>query len=124
MRDDLRNLYVTTTSPYSDGLTCDVSVFNDGGTSGTGSSNDDIVDWIFVELRDATDNTLVKSSQSALLQRDGDIVGVDGLSNLEFPVETKSYYVAVKHRNHLGMMTASTVALSDTVTAVDFTDAK
>ena len=123
MRDDLRELYLGTTSPYSDGLTCIPSVFNQGGTSGTGLANNDIVDWIFVELRDATDNTLVMASQSGLLQRDGNIVGVDGLSDLVFNVSAKNYHIVVKHRNHLGIMTANTVALSNTVATVDFTDA-
>ena len=119
MRDDLRENYVPLTSPYTDVLTCESTVFQDGGTSTTGVTEDNIVDWIWVELRDATDNTLVKSGQSALLQRDGDIVGVDGLSNLEFPVAAKSYYVAIKHRNHLSIITAATVSLSDVTTVLD-----
>lgn len=123
MRDDLRAGFLPTTSPYSDTLTCVPSVFNAGGTSGTGVATDDIVDWIFVELRDENDNTLVLSSQSGLLQRDGDIVSVDGISDLEFNVAAKNYYVVVKHRNHLGIMTANTVALSSTLLTVDFTDA-
>ncbi|MGH1386941.1 hemagglutinin protein [Kordia sp.] len=123
MQDDLRSSLVTTTSPYSDGLTCVASVLNTGGTSGTGMDNDDIVDWVFVELRDAVDNTIVVSSQSALLQRDGDIVATDGLSNIEIEVRADDYYVVIKHRNHLGIMTANAVTLSGTSATVDFTDA-
>ncbi|AUC83236.1 hemagglutinin protein [Lacinutrix sp. Bg11-31] len=123
MRDDLRAGFLPTTSPYSDTLTCVPSVFNTGGTSGTGLDTDDIVDWIFVELRDENDNINVIANQSALLQRDGDIVSVDGISDLEFNVAAKNYYVVVKHRNHLGIMTANTVALSSTLLTVDFTDA-
>ncbi|WP_299886064.1 hemagglutinin protein [uncultured Lacinutrix sp.] len=123
MRDDLRSTLLTTTSPYADALTCDVTVFDLGGTSGTGVTSDDIVDWVFIELRDENDNTLVRASQSALLQRDGDIVGVDGVSDLEFNVMARNYHVVVKHRNHLGIMTANTVALSNTLVTVDFTDA-
>lgn len=122
MRDDLRELYVPTTSPYSDALTCDVSVFTDGGTIGNGLAQDNIVDWVYVELRDKSDATLVKSGTSALLQRDGDVVGVDGLSNIELPVKADNYYVVVKHRNHLGVMSANVISLSDTVTNLDFTD--
>ncbi|WP_452599660.1 hemagglutinin protein [Pontimicrobium sp. MEBiC01747] len=122
MRDDLRSSYLPTTSPYSDGLTCASSVFNDGGTSGTGPVNDNIVDWVLVELRDANDNELIEASQSALLQRDGNVVGVDGVSPLEFNIATKSYYIAIKHRNHLSIMTSATVALSSGSATVDFTD--
>ncbi len=123
MRDDLRLLYLPTTSPYSDALTCSISVFNTGGASGTGLVQDDIVDWVWIELRDETNNELVKGSRSALLQRDGDVVDVDGVSNVQIEISSGNYYVAVKHRNHLSVMTANTFALSETVAIVDFTDA-
>ena len=73
-----------------------------------------IVDWVFVELRDATDNTIVVAARSALLQKDGDVVDLDGVSPLSFPGITKgnSYFIAVRHRNHLGVMTASTEQLN------------
>ncbi|RZN83018.1 MAG: hemagglutinin protein [Winogradskyella sp.] len=123
MRDDLRELDVPTTSPYNDALTCDISVLTDGGTSGTGLPEDNLVDWVFVELRDETTNTLVVASQSALLQRDGDVVDVDGISDLSFELPMGNYYVAVKHRNHLGIMTSTAIALSNSTTQIDFTDA-
>ncbi|WP_431132924.1 FG-GAP-like repeat-containing protein [Psychroserpens mesophilus] len=116
MRDDLRlNGWLAsnaTTSPYADGLTADVSVFNTTGS-------DAIVDWVFVELRDKDDNTLVVDSQSALLQRDGDVVDVDGLSPLTFDQDQDSYYVVIKHRNHLGLMSAASYALSPSNTVID-----
>ena len=98
MRDDLRvaNL-LPTTSPYSDGLTCDASVFTTTGDNA-------IVDWIWVELRDENDNSLSSYGRSALLQRDGDIVDVDGTSTMNYSTINDTYYVAVKHRNHLGIM--------------------
>ncbi len=124
MRNNLRlGSYIPTTSPYQDALQCSSSVFNSGGTLGTGSNTDDIVDWVWVELRDASSNTTVISGQSALLQRDGDVVSVDGTSPLTFSQSAGDFYVAVKHRNHLGIITASTVNLSGTNTVVDFTDA-
>lgn len=117
MNDDLRVAnYISTTSPYPDLATCNSSVF-------TVTGNDAIVDWILVELRDAVTNTTVVSSQSALIQRDGDIVTVDGVSSLTFSVPNDNYYVVVKHRNHLGIMTLNTVALGQSLTSVDFTDA-
>ncbi len=124
MRDDLRVAsYIPTTSPYTDMLTCNATVFNTGGTSGTGSINDDIVDWIWVELRDQTDNTLVLASTSALLQRDGDIVAIDGISPLSLNANAGNYYIAIKHRNHLGIMSANTFALTTNTTILDFTNA-
>ena len=123
MRDDLRDAnYIPTTSPYADGLTCNATVFNTGGTDGTGPISNDIVDWVWVELRDATDNTVITEAKSALLQRDGNIVAVDGVSDVPFSQPNNNFYVVVKHRNHLGIMTANTIALSLTPVSVDFTN--
>ncbi|MGH1387834.1 hypothetical protein [Kordia sp.] len=117
MRDDLRVAGILpTTSPYSDNATCNATVFNTTGT-------DAIVDWIWVELRDATDNTMIIDSKSALLQRDGDIVATDGISSIEFNQTPDNYHIAIKHRNHMGIMTVNTVSLSAVTTSVDFTDA-
>ncbi len=124
MRDDLRvaNL-LPTTSPYTDGLTCNASVFNTGGTATTGLPEDDIVDWIWLELRDENDNTQIITATSALLQRDGDIVSIDGVSSIDFLIPYKNHYVTLKHRNHLGVMTMNTIALNGTATPINFTDA-
>ncbi|MEM6721696.1 MAG: hemagglutinin protein [Bacteroidota bacterium] len=115
MRDDLRVAgLIPTTSPYADGVTCDASIFNRSGATA-------IVDWVLVELRDKNDNTLVVRSQSALLQRNGNIIAADGDFVLTFNVGIDNYFVAIQHRNHLGIMTATAV-LIDT-SNVDFTNA-
>ncbi|WP_298515794.1 BspA family leucine-rich repeat surface protein [uncultured Kordia sp.] len=121
MRDDLRvGGLIPTTSPYTDNLTCDISVFNDGGSTGTGSIDKNIVDWIWIELRAANDNTNILYSQSALLQRDGDIVDVDGISSVSIKMPEGEYFIAIKHRNHLGIMTANAYFLSDVTTQLNF----
>lgn len=64
-----------------------------------------IMDWVFIELRSKEDSTQVIGARAGLLQRDGDVVDVDGVSNLSFPgVLTDSLYVVVRHRSHLGAM--------------------
>ncbi len=121
MNDNLRqNTYLPDTSPYGDGLSLDISVFNMGGSSGTGVSSDDIVDWVWVELRDETTNTIVVGSTSGLVQRDGDVVGLDGVSNLTIDISSGNYYVVINHRNHLGIMSSDPVSLSSTPTTIDF----
>ena len=85
------------------------------------SGNDAIVDWVFLELRNKTDFSIVITTRSALLQRDGDIVDVDGISPVSFTAPADDYHLAVKHRNHLGVMNAIPVALSNTAITVDFT---
>ena len=85
------------------------------------TGNNAIVDWVVVELRHASMPSLVVASSCALLQRDGDVVATNGTSPVQLFVGAGNYCVAVRHRNHLGAMTANTVALSPTTTTVNLT---
>jgi|GEM_PF-2551747 len=86
------------------------------------SGEDAIVDWVYVELRSKTDSTEVVATRSGLLQRDGDVVDVDGVSCLKFPgVLPDAYYVAVRHRNHLGAMTATAQTVAALSGVLDLT---
>ncbi|MFN3783178.1 MAG: hypothetical protein ACK4R6_04640 [Spirosomataceae bacterium] len=126
MRDDLRakNL-LPITNPYT--------ALGYVGMSSTGTltntvlavtGDNALVDWVFLELRSSTDQTAIVDSRAALVQRDGDIVDLDGISPVSFATAPiNSYYVVVRHRNHLGVMTANPVALTATATTVDFTSA-
>ena len=73
-----------------------------------------------VELRSGGEPATVLATRSALVQRDGDVVASDGLNPVSFPVAPGNYHVAIRHRNHLGAMTATPVALSAAATTVDF----
>ncbi|MEM6686880.1 MAG: LamG-like jellyroll fold domain-containing protein, partial [Bacteroidota bacterium] len=116
MRDDFRLAgLIPTTSPY------DMSEAN--GIVFMTPSQNAIVDWLQLELRDATDNNTIIAETSALLQRDGDVVGLDGFSPVTFAVSHDNYYIVVKHKNHLSIMTAMPIALTNIPTSVDFTDA-
>ena len=117
MNDDLRAAnYIPITSPYADNATCNASVFNVTGANA-------IIDWVWVELRDANDNTKRINAKSALLQRDGDIVAIDGISNLIMNAAPTNYYVVVKHRNHVGVMSGDTLSIVEaSPTVVDFTN--
>lgn len=79
----------------------------------TPTGNDAIVDWLYLELRSATNSAMAITSIVALLQRDGDVVALDGSGPPEFRVPAGSYYLVVRHRNHLGVMTAVPMALSN-----------
>ncbi len=82
------------------------------------SGDNAIVDWVHVELRDKNDNTATIATRSGLLQRDGDIVDLDGTSALRFKgVNVDSFYVCVRHRTHLGVMSSKV----KNGTLVDFT---
>lgn len=84
---------------------------------------DAVVDWVVVELRDDVTPSLVLAARAALLQRDGDVVATDGSSPVEFELPASTYRVALRHRNHLGVMTLNGVALSAVSSTVDLTSA-
>lgn len=87
------------------------------------TGNNAVVDWVLVEVRDAITPTTILTARAALLQRDGDIVDLDGTSLVRVGVPAGSYHVAVRHRNHLGCMTASPIAVSTGMAQLDFTSA-
>jgi hypothetical protein len=113
MRDNLRvNDLIPSISPYGDAAIVEASVL-------TGVGTEAIVDWVWVELRHKDDNSSVVDSQSALLQRNGDVVAIDGVSPLSFYQVSDAYYVSVSHRNHVGIISSSAIAIGNTATSVD-----
>jgi hypothetical protein len=98
------------------GETTNASVF-------TTTGNNAIVDWVVVELRDPTTPATVLATRCGLLQRDGDIVGTDGISPLAITTSPRNYQIALRHRNHLGAMTLNSVNLTNLVTPLDLSSA-
>jgi hypothetical protein len=81
-----------------------------------------IVDWVLVELRSATDGASRVGIQPAFVKNDGSIVDIDGTSVLTFKgLQAGSYYIVVRHRNHLPVMSANPVAMSGVSALYDFT---
>ncbi len=127
MNDALRTLVAfPTTDPYP-GLGYTHAGSGNSGTVAPAvlavTGNNAIVDWVLLELRNPSTPSAVIASRSALVQRDGDVVDLDGTSAVSFGVAPGNYFVAVRHRNHLGCMTSAAVALSAAPTTVDFTAA-
>ncbi len=83
------------------------------------SGSDAVVDWVLVELRQASDPAVILSSCAALLQRDGDVVALDGSSAPTLVAVPGDYHVALRHRNHLAAMTAQPVSLDTLPTTLD-----
>ena len=84
------------------------------------TGNDAIVDWVLVEARTAVLPFTLLATRSALIQRDGDVVGTDGVSPVLLNLSPGTYHVGIRHRNHLGCLTASAVTLGALPTTVDF----
>ncbi len=91
--------------------------------SGTGANND-IVDWVVVQLRDKNNPLTIVAAAAMLLEQDGEIITYEQgrKSNiLSFNVAHDNYYLAIFHRNHLPVMTANPVPFSGVPSIFDFT---
>ncbi|MBN1541230.1 hypothetical protein JW992_03720 [candidate division KSB1 bacterium] len=112
MTTDLRdNDFIPTTSPYLDQRV-------------VASIPGDITDWLQVELRSNADGPAV-AIHSAFLHKNGSLVADDG-TTAEITVPSaegnKDYFIVLRHRNHIPVMSASALALSDATTGShDFT---
>lgn len=127
MRDDLRvnpfdgKNYIPTDDPYTfpvgildftanypkvgPALLSENQVIADSAAVFGVTGQDAIVDWVFVEIRDKSNVTNILGSRAGLVQRDGDVVDLDGVSDLRFKgVNADSFYVVVNHKSHLGAM--------------------
>ncbi|MEM6630142.1 MAG: hypothetical protein AAF694_10745 [Bacteroidota bacterium] len=119
MRTDLlENGLVPREHPFS------TPPFNYTGPEIATSLGDSIVDWALVEIRSGLDINTILISKAVLLTDTGKLVDTRGNLTLEFPGVTEgNYYVAVYHRGHLGIISASPLALGLTASTYDFTTA-
>lgn len=118
MNDGLRSQnLVPTTEPYSAlgyvyaGSTASATI---PASLLTVTGNDAVVDWVIVELRATASPHVVLYSRPALIQRDGDLIDLDGDDYLNVPIAPGYYRVALRHRNHLAVMTGTDYSLQFT----------
>jgi len=89
--------------------------------------NTDVVDWFLVELRDATNAASATPAtiivrQAAFVLKNGTVVGLDGVSNLRFTnTVSQGLFVAIWHRNHIGILSANPLTKTGGVYTYDFT---
>lgn len=105
--------------------------WNYAGTESLSSFPSNTVDWVLVELRDAssaesaTQATIMAGWPKAmLLKADGSIVEASGSAPglLSSSVQNQVYLV-IHHRNHLDVMSSAPLVLSGNTYSYDFTDA-
>ena len=78
---------------------------------------------MLVELR-ITDNGSAVASKSAFLHKDGRVVNDDATSGvIELDASDGDYYIVIKHRNHLAVMSQNKVSLNSASSVLyDFTN--
>jgi hypothetical protein len=80
------------------------------------------VDWVLIELRSGTADSTIQMRKAGLLQKNGMVAAADGISPLHFQsVAPGSYYLVVRHRNHLPVMSAVPIRLDSVAVTYDFT---
>ena len=123
MRDDLRAKgLIPSKQPYTVAPYAYPGVEQVATSQLSITGNNAPVDWVLIELRSPIDGKTVLYRKAALVQRDGDLVEADtGNSTLRISGALPgNYYVAIRHRNHLGVMSSSAVNLMTTPTLIDF----
>ena len=56
---------------------------------------------------------IILESQSAFILRNGTIVDLDGSSPVHFAQTADDYFISVKDRNHLAVMSTSAITLTN-----------
>ena len=118
------NNLIPTTSPYQD--VSNNSQFYNSTTHKVVvpySIPSNITDWVQIEIRSNTTN--IVESKSCFLRKDGQVIDPDGLSdNISIGSAVvnpnNTYYIVLKHRNHLAVMSSDAVELNG-LTTYDFT---
>ncbi|NJN34531.1 MAG: tandem-95 repeat protein [Saprospiraceae bacterium] len=76
-----------------------------------------VTDWVLVSLRTSTALSSTVYKAAAWLHNDGTVQFI----NPCFNIANGSYYVVIEHRNHMGVMSPTAVAVANGVLNFDFT---
>jgi len=98
-----------------------------GDESNTGYLMNNITDWVLVELRETTGEANMATpdtkiwEQACLLLNDGSIINANDndLPKLDFNI-SDDLYIIIRHRNHLDIMSANPLLLTDTLYSYDY----
>lgn len=88
-----------------------------GGSESIASRPANMIDWVLLEVYNAADTSLLET-KAALLLNNGSIVDVSYISNptvggvyFQSVVANSAYYLVVRHRNHMAIISRTTVTL-------------
>jgi len=114
--DLLAKGFLPTKQPYSS------PPWNYPGNETLSSIPANMVDWILIELRSDTSGNSTIARRAAILLDNGTVVDLDGKSAVSFNnLLPGYYYIVLKHRNHLSVMSSIKVNFNQSITNYDFT---
>ncbi len=85
------------------------------------SQHPEIVDWVVIELK--TNKFKSSDTVAALLTKSGRIISTTGDTLIPVKETSGSYYVIIRHRNHVAIMSSSLIAPAISPVLYDFTTA-
>lgn len=104
------NNFIPLTQPYN------AAPWNYSGTEMVASIPSGVVDWVLVELRKGTASSSTVQKRACFILSNGKIVDLDGISPVSFyDASDNSYYIVIRHRNHLAVMSANSLSLSSSL---------
>jgi hypothetical protein len=107
------------TQPYN------TAPWNYTGTESVASIPAGVTDWVLLEFRSGTAANTMVARKACFIKNNGMIVALDGTSLPTLTGMTSgSFYIVIKHRNHLAVMTSSAVSLSPSSALYDFSTAQ
>ncbi len=91
--------------------------------SSTAAIPSNVVDWVLVEARAASDINQVLETKAAFLTSNGNLINTNGTAGVTFSTLTNgaSYYIVIRHRNHLAVVSATAFDVANTAN-FDFTN--
>ena len=99
------NSFLPLTQPFN------TSPWNYTGTESVSTIPNNAVDWILVELRTNL-NVQGQINRAAFLLNNGKIVDTNGLNPLSFIAIPNDYYIVIKHRNHIPIISSTKINLN------------
>ncbi len=107
------NNFIPLAQPYSG------SPWNYTGTESVASIPTGVVDWVLIELRTGTAASTMANRRACFILSNGNIVDLDGTSPVKFDeTDSNNYYVVIRHRNHLAVMSANALSLTSSLAGV------
>lgn len=97
--------------------------WNYNGNEGVAVLPPNTTDWVLAELRSSATPANIVAAKAGFLKTDGTLQDVDGNAGFTFPgVNTaQNYFVVLRHRNHLAVISSTTTPLNNSLAPYNFT---
>lgn len=105
------------TQPYG------IQPWNYSSNSKLSLFKDNYTDWILVELRSDINSKLY--AKEAILDRDGNVLNINGNHFTFENINNGEYYIAIRHRNHISVISSSKIQIRNNEPILyNFTDSQ